>query len=426
MMKRFILILFFLFPLLTGCSDAEAPTSTSLLEQDLTAVNEDATQLTIACWVPDMELQLLINEYNASQSEYQISITYYYDGTEYALDRMNAELVSGQCPDLYFLDSMDLDALQNAGLLLDLYPIMEADTTFNPDDYYMNIWDLFAVDKSLYEFVPCFTLNGMITTSAHLGTNTSWSIETFNQFCEELAPKFQVLNTSLSDMLTYMTQNALFDYISLSDGICSFNTPEFEEWLSFIKSFPEYVSDQQPLIRCGITLGIYDYITYKSIYQDTPVYIAYPGSGIEGPTASALWSFAISSTTAHSDACWDFLTSFLSMENQCTYFSGWGFPMSKRAMESELNAATLAVTDPGFPGYEQTNQYGSPLIPLDENDINYLTSLFESIDHRLLRSDTILEIIQDETTAYFSGDKDAEDVSELVQNRVQIYLSEHH
>ena len=42
-----------------------------------------------------------------------------------------------------------------------------------------------------------------------------------------------------------------------------------------------------------------------------------------------------------------------------------------------------------------------------------------------IRIDPLLDIICEEAAAYFNGDKSIPEITELIQNRVQLYLNEH-
>ncbi len=133
--------------------------------------------LKLACWIKDMEIQYLVETYNASQDTYEIQITDYYDGgisddLDTAFARMNIELISGDIPDLFYLDSMDIMSLINAGILADLYPYIEADADFDEGSYLMHIISLFEYDGALYELAPCFQISALYGPQSFLGDRT--------------------------------------------------------------------------------------------------------------------------------------------------------------------------------------------------------------------------------------------------------------
>ena len=57
-------------------------------------------------------------------------------------------------------------------------------------------------------------------------------------------------------------------------------------------------------------------------------------------------------------------------------------------------------------------------------DIEVVRELVENASGKFKYNTSILKIIEEETSDYFSGQKDIEQVTELIQNRVQLYLEE--
>ena len=55
---------------------------------------------------------------------------------------------------------------------------------------------------------------------------------------------------------------------------------------------------------------------------------------------------------------------------------------------------------------------------------NKLREVIASVDHLYVYNDDVMTIISDETGAYFSGQKSAKEVADIVQNRVSNYVNE--
>ena len=68
--------------------------------------------------------------------------------------------------------------------------------------------------------------------------------------------------------------------------------------------------------------------------------------------------------------------------------------------------------------------YDSAFQPLTEAEVEYLRSLIESASQRYFRYQQVLTIVDEEAKAYFSGDKSANEVCKIIQNRAMIYLGE--
>lgn len=51
--------------------------------------------------------------------------------------------------------------------------------------------------------------------------------------------------------------------------------------------------------------------------------------------------------------------------------------------------------------------------------------LYESTQQITGRNDALLDIVMEQADVYFAGDKSLEETAKLIQNRAQLYVSEH-
>lgn len=400
--------------LLAGCSSQNA--------------EDAAVTLTLACWVEDFELQRLVTMFNESHEDAQIQVVEYYDDTmdiDAAIHQMQASIISGDLPDLYYLDSMDVMALRNAELLADLYPIMEADEDFQKADYYENIWSAFEADGKLYELAPGFQLGCLIGPKSVVGERTGWTIDAYKTFENSLNGDYGGIFAGRMDFLIYMIQFAMQDYINVEAGECSFDSDSFAEWLEFIGGFPESTDETlRYTLYSSWVMGLPEYLQYRNQLEDTPVMIGYPNDSAAGVCAMSLGSYGISSATEQQKLCWEFIKQTLSEEYQSQYIAATSFPIKRSVFQEKLNEAMLPVSDPSSPLYGDTTSSGQPAQPLSQEEATYLSNLLETVNRSRFRYDAVRMIITEEAEAYFSGDKTIEQVTELIQNRVTTYLEE--
>lgn len=144
-----------------------------------TADSEGKTVLNISCWIYDNELDDLIERFRKEHPDVEIVEKHYCDDDtdfETATSRMNAELMTDEDVDLYYLENaMDVKALVNASLLMDLYPLMEADESFQRDAYFENVWSAMEVDGALYEMPVGFQLGAIAGPQTLLGDRSGWT-----------------------------------------------------------------------------------------------------------------------------------------------------------------------------------------------------------------------------------------------------------
>ena len=70
-------------------------------------------------------------------------------------------------------------------------------------------------------------------------------------------------------------------------------------------------------------------------------------------------------------------------------------------------------------------QYGLASLPdFGESDIEALMDLLDSLSFSVNGEQDVLNIITEEADAYFSGQKSAADVADIIQSRVSVYLKE--
>jgi multiple sugar transport system substrate-binding protein len=115
------------------------------------------------------------------------------------------------------------------------------------------------------------------------------------------------------------------------------------------------------------------------------------------------------------DGAWAFLKYLLSQEVQ---EQGRYFPVQRAAFEAVLEGAKYPGSDSrsSLPGNRQT--------PLSESEIQMVRDFTENATRRTFRNDPIQDIIEEEAQSYFAGDKTAQEVAEIIEKRVKIYLGE--
>ena len=416
--------------LFTGCLAPTSDTNSLLQESDQIetsvadlnsyTLKEGATILTMACWVQSEKEARLVDSYNRTHNDYQIKIISFFDGNpdhyEAALLHMQTELLTGDKPDLYSLNSMDVVSIEKAGLLMNLYPLMDADATFQRDDYFMNVWDLYDVDGALYEFIPAFAVRGLVGPKSLVGNRTGWTYEEMNHFIEQAESKNKKATGPVS--LYYMIQGPCSAYIDVQDGTCEFDSESFRQWMNLTKYFENAEQNGDALLdEENLVLGVNQYLIHKAYYQDTPVFTGFPSIDGAGPFAAAIDSFAISSATKYPEICWEFLCSFMNDELSSEFM---GIPMLKSTLERQLQLAMLDPSDENFP--VQSDEYN--MQSLTQEDVDYLLDMIDSIDHIKFRYDGVTNIMIEEMELWLNGSQTTEQTIEYLQNRVGIYLAE--
>ncbi|MBW7458971.1 ABC transporter substrate-binding protein, partial [Paenibacillus sepulcri] len=120
------------------------------------------------------------------------------------------------------------------------------------------------------------------------------------------------------------------------------------------------------------------------------------------------------------EQAWDFLK-FMMSDQITTPPNTAGFPINKKAFAAEL---AQLKDDGSVPTVKEGPLKGVP-VKVDNGKLDQLQSFLEGAIHpALFRSDQVAQFVTDESKAFFSGQKSAEDVARLIQNKVTTYLNE--
>jgi multiple sugar transport system substrate-binding protein len=384
--------------------------------------------LVLACWQGTEDVTALVERYNGAYPEMQIQIKEYYNSdidVDDALTRMNAELVAGKQADLYCFGSMDLQRLLNSGLVADLMPYVEADPEFTEDNYYMNILEMFQQGTKLYE-IPCFfQLAGICLPSSYVPDGmTGWTVQEYIDFDNTLKQDGKtVLSMEPQMMMEFLSQYSIDAYISQDLRQCQFENQDFYQLLNFARDNAGG-NGGDPIGMGTWVMGLLSYADDIQTLGEQPNYVGYPDAAGDGPCVMSLVSFGISSSTAHPEACWEFMKVALSDDAYLDSGLKVGFPLSKSALDKAIQAFQWSTEDERSPIHGLTDQNGDYYVPLEDGAASYVYELLDSVTHARFRYRSVCSIINDEASAFLESDKSAEETAALIQNRVSILLSE--
>lgn len=420
--------------LLTGCGvrpPANAETETEI---------ETLTLATLG----GADLSRWVNLYNEKHPDVKIETVNYLDNypdPREALNQIKIEITAGKGPDLinFGRQYSPLDA--SSGMLVDLYPFLQEDESFDRQDYYCNILDAFVVGDSLYVLVPGYKIDSYATVNDQLarleGMNVQQLEDAYNMLGDDGILFPGETKKAVFGMMCY---GSLVNYIDWAEGTCDFNRESFKEILHFANQFPlhlnitdgysakEMFAGGQALLypvsiddASGIT-GV------RMLFGKTPVYIGYPfdqGCGTMAGIASL--AMGISASSKNMEASWDFIRSFLDSAYQDSITNA--LPLRVSSMEQKLEEAMRAEYDANgekvakgvlrFEGEEPVEIY-----EITEEDAETLRSLIRKIENNATVDYNLYNILLEEVEYLFNEDRNIDDVANIIQNRASIYISE--
>ena len=369
----------------------------------------DKTVLTLACYYLDWEVRKYVVEFNKSNPDYRITITDYsqYDTDEdytAGITKLNTDIVSGKMPDILLLnDNIPVESYAAKGLFEDLYFYIDQDTELKREDYFQNVLKVHENNGELY----CLPSRFIIYTVRMSG----------NQF------------------------------IDWESGKCNFNTEGFISLLEFIKDFPEELPEDywekdmgmswDEQLRQGKVLldqtvldsfSGYNYLK-KAFFGEDITMIGFPSENKKGSAIGANIKLSMSSKSKNKDGVWQFLRYFLTEEYQEKDNYGW--PLSLKQAELMAQKAQKKPTYEDENGnlveYDEIyNINGVDIViePMTQEEVEEVLGFIQSVDQLYTNNQALIDIISEEAAPYFAGQKNVKEVVDIIQNRVQIYVSE--
>ncbi|MBR2729411.1 MAG: hypothetical protein Q4C02_02460 [Eubacteriales bacterium] len=322
---------------------------------------KEKKQLTLGGYYIDYETRSQVIQFNKENEDFRITLVDYsqYDLADDSyesptgLSRMNTDIISGNTPDIMVLsDYMPVKSYISKGVFMDLTSLYEADPDIERDGFMQNIVDAFRTDGKMYVAVPGFSVTGVAGKTKYIGDGKDLTIAK----AKEIG---QSIGLEPSQLFGVMDRASIFSsaiefsgdqFIDREKHTCDFNNKDFEELLSFVKSFPAALNEEQyqdiytQYLGDKALLGIqyigsaYDYyFMTRQLYGDVNVTVTgFPAAENQGPSVAATMQLAISSSASDVDGCWNFVRRFLLPEYQMSMDSG--LPISRKAIEAQGQA----------------------------------------------------------------------------------------
>ena len=422
--------------------------------------------LTLACQWADDALQEAVIRFNRSSNVRIEVIDYSQYNTDEdnnaGLNKLTTEIMSGSLPDILSLQGMPYQQLAAKGLLVDLYPFMDADSEISRDDFLPNVLQALEENGKLCSTVSTFNIVTLAGAAQIVGDKPGWTCDDVKDALAKMPEGCTVLDqfTTSGDILRdVLTLDADY-YVDWTTGQCRFDSPEFADLLEFSRLFPnafdsanfnwdEYQSDEARIsegkqLLTRLYLGSFDDIARtEAQFGGNLTYIGFPTASGVGSYLNVSSCYGISSSCADKEAAWQFLRGFMTekgLENQNYY---WGFPANRNLLEKQLKEAMTVEYEKDENGNYKLDPETGERVPIArggawiegmDEPIAYYAVTQEQADKlmevintatKLYSQNTaVLDIICEQTDAFFAGQKTAEEVGKLVQGKMSIYVNE--
>lgn len=421
--------------------------------------NEDVegVELTLACyssWV-DYYTQMYVGEFNRLHPGVCVTLQAAdaWEERESNWARVQADLAAGHGPDLLMADPAQLTVLQEKGILTELSQILDQETQ---RQIFPGVLEYGRMNGGLYSIshtASAYTL----MVSGQVWPEDTWTWEEVVTLLEERERAGEPVQSIVNDpMGITLTGSYLLNYFFLRDlehcslldteeGKAYFNTEEFCHLLEICKRYAqtenamgssynlnaEMAAARKRLkegeILCYASLNSSGNFRWFSedladLGEDYHL-VGYPTEAESGNYFSGYSGIAINAATEHPELAAEFLNYIVSRECQ----EKTDYPVRRDTYTERISEHIDYQRPDGKPIVFLKTSQGAMEIDGKPDGTSYLTEYLAFMDSCKARAGTIepiRDIIAEETEAFFSGDKDAQTVADIIQSRVQLYLEE--
>ena len=386
------------------------------------------------------------------------------------INKVNTELMSGKGADVLTLDVLPFYKYAENEQLENLQAYMDQDPDFNRDDYRSNIFDAISDEKGQYILPIGYSFNYFAYDSSLFDDNAQAALLaveqlSFEQIIELGKESFSTVNASASEPITMfgytdgmrqmpsmfseLFSESYSNFVNIKDKKANFTDGMFVDLLNTIKEYGEVgylkrsVGGNSPMTPEMFEKNRQEKYFFKKkdsmsllneFNKNSNIRIMSGNTGDDSNDKvcgiqtndkretpfSFTQAYGINTNSTNKQTAWAFIK-FLTSEKVQESTSLMGLPININAfLEKTKLSITGALYSPDNAGKE-LDESGKAIFDSYVASIERYTSLLNTF---LMKDATIDNIVNTEVRNYFEGTKSAEEVAEILQNKVSLYLNE--
>lgn len=381
--------------------------------------------------------------YSKESEEYKIRVVNYTDlyGEE-AEKQFQLDLLTDAVPDIIVTDGLDNPSnYMRKGVFTDLYPLMEGQG-ISKDDYLPNVLNAGSANGKLCVYIPKFSVNGVgVVSEEILQGKSSLTIRDMISLEQKLGipGKGIFMNsreTILSDAVTYGGES----FYNVETGACNFESEEFAKLLEWSRmygsneevaklvtdpdlKYPVYQLNEsvyKPVVLSNFSA--FHTVDYRD-FDEKGVLTGFPSA--DGKSKGVLkpaCAMGISERCEDKEGAFAFIRMFMDdkyQDDRENPYTGAMFPSKKTAFDDMADTA-LKEKD------TTVNLKGEKIEidPISAEKLKMVRTFVENCDILSDSDEEIGKLLSEEAQQYYNGQKNAEETSSMIQNRIGIYVKE--
>ena len=333
----------------------------------------------------------------------------YEDYSDQEMDRLMAEIISGNGPDLIVFNN-NLDTASS--LFEDLYAFLDKDSFLSRDSFLPNYLSTLEINGELHELWTGCSIITLSARASDVGDGKALTTADYDRILAENDNYEAIFDNYMTkdELLKWIADISLGEYVDKETGTCHFTDPSFADLIAWCGKMTNGFGSGETAWGYDISQVILttlwlDYMpTVHDLwiaYGEQPVFVGFPSNNGYGNYYSSPYGnccMAIPKASHNKDGAWTFIREQLLTEKQMT--SSF-FPVNYEAFQRMAHAS------------------------LNEEECDSLFVLLHHTTKSINYSDHKLEeIIVSAGTAYMNGEKSLDETVDLIQSRASIYISE--
>ena len=429
--------------------------------------------LKLGCAYVDFSLRRAIIRYNKQNTGIRVTLVDYsvYNNEENdykgASNQLNNDIAMGKMPDIVQINNdMPIENYFRKNIFADLNQyIDDPEIGIERSKLMTNVLDANSTNGKLPSMIISYTVNTLLAKSELVGTEPGWTFEEMMAAINALPEGAKAFyDYSRDNIISNFFQYAMESFIDWDNQTTHFDSPGFVEFAKYLATCPEknyweevygddyeydptrdrqieedyqlrFVKDMA-MFNMSYFYNYTDFLTARAQFMADVTAIGYPTTGDDnGAVIVPNLELAVSVKSTAQKEAWEFIKYLI--KNFADVSIGNSFSISREYMD-ELYAKSrdnFSEAKYGEADYDWMKESGysedyinyrknsSP--KYDQEAVDYIRDIVNNAS-RIARTDSsLVDIVKEELSALFAGQKSAEEVSKQIASRAGIYVAEH-
>lgn len=435
-----------------------------VLKKTLASEVKQKEVITLGCMGSNQNLQAAVVKFNKTNEQYKITIKDYSESVDWnkesasddynnMLMQFQNEIAAGNGPDMFTASNVDIDMLAIKGVIEDLNPYLQNSQVINRSDFIEPVLNAYTTNGILCAIPQTFMIYTLIGRTAEVGEKSGWTLDEMIDYAKKYPDTSLFNGASNISLLSYCIMFDINSYVNWETGECKFNTDEFKKILEFAKTYPnednitydvsepKALRTHEALLSVSYFSGPQDWQVTQKMFDEPITAIGFPSKDSTGVLASGSdTDICINASSDNKDAAWSFIESLFAEDGVNDRYL-WGFPTKKSLYDAVMEKAmtpnylmdmdgNLLLDENGDPQEYSTSAYGYgddimiEVYAVKQEEADAIWQVIERINGRMKYNTQLMNIILEEVAPYFQNQKTVDEIMDIIQSRVQIYVNE--